>query len=194
MRKYVVFEELLRTIAWETLSQMTLRKCSKEVVEETGYTGVFLKTKQENKMHGQTSKYHLSSQKKQALKLMIVVLLYIWEDARVWAHWNYSFDMHVSYLFSISILFSILNSPQGTLSEAAMLMTWWWATFIAYWDSRQDFFVHRGILEWLDQEFKTTKMNIVRQDWVTSLSLFGEGNGNQLQYPCLENLMDRTAW
>ena len=43
---------------------MTLRKCSKEVVEETGYTGVFLKTKQENKMHGQTSKYHLSSQKK----------------------------------------------------------------------------------------------------------------------------------
>ena len=69
---------------------MTLRKCSKEVVEETGYTGVFLKTKQENKMHGQTPKYHLSSQKKknqkQTLKLMIVVLLHIWEDARVWAH------------------------------------------------------------------------------------------------------------
>ena len=132
--------------------------------------------------------------KKQTLKLMIVVLLYIWEDARVWAHWNCSFDMHVSYLFSISILFSILNSPQGTLSEAAMLMTQWWATFIAYWNGRQDFFVHKGIFEWLDQEFKTTKMNIVPHGWVTSLSLFGEGNGNQLQYPCLENLMDRTAW
>ena len=23
---------------------------------------------------------------------------------------------------------------------------------------------------------------------------FGEGNGNPLQYPCLENLMDRGAW
>jgi len=22
----------------------------------------------------------------------------------------------------------------------------------------------------------------------------GEGNGNPLQYPCLENLMDREAW
>jgi len=22
----------------------------------------------------------------------------------------------------------------------------------------------------------------------------GEGNGNPLQYPCLENLMDRVAW
>ena len=70
-----------------------------------------------------TSHHRKKKTKKQTLKLMIVVLLYIWEDARVWAHCNYSFDMHVSYLFSISILFSILNSPQGTLSEAAMLMT-----------------------------------------------------------------------
>ena len=27
-----------------------------------------------------------------------------------------------------------------------------------------------------------------------SLSCIGEGNGNPLQYPCLENLMDRGAW
>ena len=25
-------------------------------------------------------------------------------------------------------------------------------------------------------------------------SIFGEGNGNPLQYSCLENLMDRGAW
>ena len=112
-KKVLYLRNYWELVAWETLSQMTLRNCSKGVLEETGYTGVFLKTKQENKMHGQTSKYHLSSQKKQALKLMIVVLLHIWEDARLWAHWNYSFDMHVSYLFSISILFSILNSPKG---------------------------------------------------------------------------------
>ena len=27
-----------------------------------------------------------------------------------------------------------------------------------------------------------------------SLSCIGEGNGNPLQYPCLENLMDTGAW
>ena len=49
VEKNVVFEELLRTIAWETLSQKTLRNCSNEVVEETGYIGVFLKTKQKKR-------------------------------------------------------------------------------------------------------------------------------------------------
>ena len=41
----VVFEEVLKTIAWETLSQMALRNCSKEVVEETGYIGTFIENK-----------------------------------------------------------------------------------------------------------------------------------------------------
>ena len=40
-----VFEEILKTIAWETLSQMAMRKCSKEVVEETGYIGTFTENK-----------------------------------------------------------------------------------------------------------------------------------------------------
>jgi len=36
----------------------------------------------------------------------------------------------------------------------------------------------------------------IRHDWETSLSLFciGEGNGNPLQYSCLENPRDRGAW
>ena len=37
----------------------------------------------------------------------------------------------------------------------------------------------------------------VRHDWATSLSLFtfiGEGNGNPLQYSCLENPRDGGAW
>lgn len=47
----VVFEEVLKTIAWETLSQLALRNCSKEVVEETGYIGTFIENKtKENKM------------------------------------------------------------------------------------------------------------------------------------------------
>ena len=37
----------------------------------------------------------------------------------------------------------------------------------------------------------------VRHDWATSLSslsCIGEGNGNPLQYSCLENPRDRGAW
>ena len=30
--------------------------------------------------------------------------------------------------------------------------------------------------------------------WLSHLSAFGEGNGNPLQYSCLENSMDRGAW
>ena len=34
----------------------------------------------------------------------------------------------------------------------------------------------------------------VRQDWATSLSCIGEGNGNPLQCSCLENPRDRGGW
>ena len=82
----VVFEEVLKTIAWETLSQMALRNCSKEVVEETGYIGIFVENKtKENKMWSNIKRLLLIT-KNQTLKLMIIVLFYIWADARVWAH------------------------------------------------------------------------------------------------------------
>ena len=34
----------------------------------------------------------------------------------------------------------------------------------------------------------------VGHDWATSLSCIGEGNGNPLQYSCLENPKDGGAW
>ena len=34
------------------------------------------------------------------------MLFYVWEDARVWAHWNHSFDMHLSSLGPVSWSFS----------------------------------------------------------------------------------------
>ena len=34
----------------------------------------------------------------------------------------------------------------------------------------------------------------VGHGWATWVSCIGEGNGNPLQYPCLENLRDRGAW
>ena len=46
---------------------------------------------------------------------MISVLFCVCEDAKVWAHWNYSLDMHLNYLGLVSCLFdSILNSPLGS--------------------------------------------------------------------------------
>ena len=33
----------------------------------------------------------------------------VWEDARVWAYWNHSFDMHLSYLGPVFCIFHILS-------------------------------------------------------------------------------------
>ena len=39
------------------------------------------------------------------LRLMNLVLFFIWEDARVWAHRNHPFDMHLTYLWPVSFSF-----------------------------------------------------------------------------------------
>ena len=55
-------------------------------------------------------------------------------------------------------------------------------------------------IPWTEEPGRLQSMGSLRvgHDWVTSLSLFtfsriGEGNGNPLQYSCLENLRDRVA-
>ena len=47
-----------------------------------------------------------------------------------------------------------------------------------------------GRLQSMESQSETTE----RLHFHFSLSCIGEGNGNPLQYPCLENLMDRGAW
>ena len=52
---------------------------------------------------------------------------------------------------------------------------------------------------WTEEAGRLQSMGLqrVRHDWATSLfslSCIGEGNGNPLQYSCLENPMDRGAW
>ena len=55
-------------------------------------------------------------------------------------------------------------------------------------------------IPWMEEPGRLQSMGLwrVRHDWATSLSLFtfmhGEGNGNPLQYPCLENPRDDGAW
>ena len=53
-------------------------------------------------------------------------------------------------------------------------------------------------ISWTEEPGRLQSMGSqrVRHDWVTSLSLscIGEGNGNPVQYYCLENSRDRGAW
>ena len=76
---------LLRTIAWETASQTTLRDCSKEVREALDIIGAF--AGEENVVgHQKITTNHKKKQKNGHLKLMTLVLFSVWEDARAWAH------------------------------------------------------------------------------------------------------------
>ena len=38
-------------------------------------------------------------------RLRNLALFYVWEDAKVWSHWNHSFDMHLNYLGPVSRVF-----------------------------------------------------------------------------------------
>ena len=51
-------------------------------------------------------------------------------------------------------------------------------------------------IPWMEEPGRLQSMGSlgVRHDLATSLSRIGEGNGNPLQYSCLENPRDRGAW
>ena len=54
---------------------------------------------------------------------MNLVLLYAWEDARIWAHWNHSFDRHLNYPGPVSCF-----SPPWILSGCTVgggCRGWW---------------------------------------------------------------------
>ena len=74
---------LLRNRVQKTASQIALRKCSKDVVEEPGNIGVFAGKKKKVVEHQNIVAYH---KKYRHLKLRILVIFYVWEDAGVWAH------------------------------------------------------------------------------------------------------------
>ena len=89
---------LLRTIAQDcSLSGSSDRLCSKEVREEPRHIGVFEKKKKKKR---QVVEYQMitTNHKNRHPKLMILVLFHVWEDARVWAYGNHSFDICLNYL------------------------------------------------------------------------------------------------
>ena len=59
------------------------------------------------------------------------MLFYIWEDARIWAHWNHSFHVHLSYPIRASILCVFTPwAPLGlTTGSSCNLMAAWSQAF-----------------------------------------------------------------
>ena len=51
-------------------------------------------------------------------------------------------------------------------------------------------------IPWTEEPGRLQSMGLLRvgHDWATSLSCIGGGNGNPLQYSCLENPRNREAW
>ena len=96
--EFVLFKFLLRTVAWET----ALRNFSKDLGGECVYVCVYIyvHTHFLAKKHMQSSinpdKRLLLIIKNRYLKLLILVLSYLWKDARIIGHWNSSWEMHLT--------------------------------------------------------------------------------------------------
>ena len=79
----VLFRDLFEGYTWGTASQKTLRNCSKEVREDTGYiwSGLFISFlgKKKNK-HAVERRLLLLITKKRHLKFMILVFFCVWGE------------------------------------------------------------------------------------------------------------------
>ena len=118
---------------------------SKEIRDEPGCVGVFC---QENILVVRYQKI-TANHKTRHLKLIILVLLYVWEDARIWGHWNYSLDVHLNYLGSVSkahkaSCFSLSGIALGAYHqwEWGCCSGWWLGACLLEWQATS--FVHRG--------------------------------------------------
>ena len=62
------------------------------------------------------------------------MLFYVWEDARIWAHWNHSFHIHLSYPIQPSILcfFTSWASLGLTIGSSCSLMAAWSQVFFSF--------------------------------------------------------------
>ena len=64
------------------------------------------------------------------------MLFYLWEDVRVWAHWNSSFDMHLSSLGPVSCVFSSWALSGLTVRKGYSLMAArWQVLFVSFLSS-----------------------------------------------------------
>ena len=75
-----------------------------------------------------------------------------------------------------------------------------WIITVYWYHSEKAMAPHSSTLAWkilwTEEPGRLQSMGSLRvgHDWATSLSLIGEGNGDLLQYSCLENPRDWGAW
>ena len=69
-----------------------------------------------------TSKVFCELKKTSYPKWRNLVLFYVWEDAKVWACWNHSFDILLSYLGLVSWVFTFWVSSGLNLGHGCSLM------------------------------------------------------------------------
>ena len=116
--------------------------CSKVVGEKPVYTWIFWLGNICSQVYILVKIKLLLITKNIYLKLMILVLSYVWKDARILGHWNSSWDMHLNYLgalFMQSTECLILLFPSWTPLGAhcqctavgcdlTFCITWRWVT------------------------------------------------------------------
>lgn len=123
--------------AWESASKIALRSGSKQVREKTKYKGVL------QQRPGSWNILRLLLIKENWMDVSWSTFLRM-EDARVWAQWSHSFDVHLSCLELVSCSFPS-RVPSGITSVEGGASSWldghsllcplvWQATF----------FIHNG--------------------------------------------------
>lgn len=74
-------------------------------MEESGYSGVFAQRPGSQNFQ----RLPVINQKSRHLKLMNLVLFYVWEGTKVWVHWNHSLDMNFELSEGSILCFSVLR-------------------------------------------------------------------------------------
>ena len=70
-------------------------------------------------------------------QLRNLALFYVWEDVRVWAHWNHSFHIHQSCLGPVFCVFHILNPSGLSVGMGCSLMATDYRGTLVYWYGRK---------------------------------------------------------
>ena len=121
-------------------------------------------------------------------KLRNLVLSYVWEDPRLWACWNHSFYMHLSYLGPIACVFNILSFLGA---HHGRVTTVWWLlhgrfSFLSCGPSGLTSSHRRAavtddydvLVYWYDREYSTSHMAIYFM-WNHKKHWFKWGNTDQ---------------
>ena len=109
----------------------------------------------------------------------------MWEDARFWAHWNHSFDVHPPIWGRYPMLTHSESSQGLPFGDSSNVMTWWLQhpLFTDMADTPGD--ASSKELTWWCRRHKRYGFH----PWVRNISW-----RRAWQYSCLENPMDRGAW